>query len=343
MNGPFRRKFFDAFGPERQPNEPITDRHRDLAFGLQTSIEDVILHMVRDLARKNPSRNLCLSGGVALNCVANMRILEETEFERVWIGPCASDSGAPLGSALWHYHQGLGCPRNFELTHPYMGAQYGNDDIVRVLCEFGLRFQYLSEANLWQRLAQDLAGGRIVGWFQGRFEIGPRALGNRSILADPRREDIKNVINDRIKHREPFRPFAPAVLVEQVSDFFDIDQPDPFMTLAPRVRPDKAQLIPAAVHFDGTSRIQTVDREANPKFYGLIEAFQKITGVPVIINTSFNCHEPIVASPRDAVSCYLRTNMDALALGNYYILDRNTEAEQKARDAFDAIRSRFIR
>jgi carbamoyltransferase len=175
----------------------------------------------------------------------------------------------------------------------------------------------MSEAELLAEVARQLAEGRIIGWFQGRFEMGPRALGNRSILADPRDERIKDELNARIKKREPFRPFAPAVLVERVSEFFEIDQPDPFMTMAPRVRPDKAHLIRAAVHVDGTARIQTVDRAANPRYYGLIEEFGRLTGVPVLLNTSFNRREPIVASPTDAVSCFLNTGMHALAIGDF--------------------------
>lgn len=342
LNSPFRHKFFDVFGPARQPDEPITDRHKDLAFGFQASIEAAILHVVRHLARQHASRNLCLTGGVALNCVANSRILEESDFDRVWIAPCASDTGAPLGGTLWHYHQTLGHPRCFELTHPFFGADYTDAEIAAALEAEGLAYQHLSETELIGTVAQDLADGQIVGWFQGRFEMGPRALGNRSILADPRRAEMVETINARIKHREPFRPFAPTILVEHVADYFEIDQPDAFMTLAPKVRSDKAHLIPAAVHFDGTSRIQTVDKASNPKYYGVIRAFHELTGVPVVINTSFNRQEPIVASPQDAISCYLRTDMDAIALGNFYVRDRTSEAEERAQNAFNALVSSFV-
>jgi carbamoyltransferase len=314
---PFTRKFHETFGPPRRRDEPITDRHRDLAFALQATTEDVVLHVARALAATHPSRNLCLTGGVGLNCVANARILRDTDYRNVWVPPCASDTGAPLGSAMWHYHQTLDRPRAFEMTHPFYGTAYDDAAIAAALKQGGLSFRRMSEAELLAEVARQLAEGRIIGWFQGRFEMGPRALGNRSILADPRDERIKDELNARIKKREPFRPFAPAVLVERVSEFFEIDQPDPFMTMAPRVRPDKAHLIRAAVHVDGTARIQTVDRAANPRYYGLIEEFGRLTGVPVLLNTSFNRREPIVASPTDAVSCFLNTGMHALAIGDF--------------------------
>ncbi len=314
---PFTRKFLDIFGPPRRRDEPITDRHRDLAFALQATTEDTVLHVVRALAASHPSRNLCLTGGVALNCVANARILRDTDYRRVWVPPCASDTGAPLGSALWHQHQTLGHPRTFELTHPFYGTTYSDEEIARALDQSGLSYRRLGEAELIAEVARHLAEGQIVGWFQGRFEMGPRALGNRSILADARSVTMKDQLNARIKQREPFRPFAPAVLVERASEFFEIDQPDPFMTMAPSVRADKVQLIPAAVHVDGTARIQTVDRAANPRYYRLIEEFGRLTGVPVVLNTSFNRREPIVASPADAVACYLQTGMNALAIGDF--------------------------
>ena len=322
LNKPFKERFTDAFGPRRQRNEPISDRHRDLAFALQSTIEETILHVVRALSKRHPSRNLCITGGVGLNCVANARILRDTEYRSVWVPPCASDSGAPLGSALWHYHQTLGHRRRFELTHPFYGTGYSDAEIIRALQQAGLAYRRMSERELLAKVARDLATGKIVGWFQGRSEIGPRALGNRSILADARDAAMKDHINARVKHREPFRPFAPAVLVERVQEFFEIGQSDPFMTMAPKVRADKAHLIPAAVHVDGTARIQTIDRTSNPRFYGVIEEFAKLTGIPVILNTSFNRQEPIVARPENAISCYLRTDMDVLVLGDFYITDR---------------------
>jgi carbamoyltransferase len=319
---PFKDWFTQAFGPRRQYDEPITDRHRDLAFALQATIEDTILHVARALLRQHKSRNLCLTGGVALNCVANARILEDTDYEQVWVPPCASDSGAPLGSALWHYHQTLGRPRGFELKHSFYGRDYSEQEILRALDAAGLSYKRMSEEELTSAVAGDIAAAKIVAWFQGRAELGPRALGNRSILADPRDPAMKDRINARVKHREPFRPFAPAILQERASEFFEIEQIDPFMTMAPKVRPEKAALIPAGLHVDGTARIQTVDRATNPRFYRIIEKFAELTGVPVVLNTSFNLKEPIVQTPEDAISCFLRTQMDVLVLGDFYVTDR---------------------
>lgn len=324
---PLKRRFLDIFGPPRKPGEPINDRHRAVARALQVVTEEVVLHITRALLKQLPSRNLILTGGVALNCVANARVLEETDFKRVWVPPCASDTGAPLGSALWHAHQTLRLPRRVEMMHPFYGLGYDDADAVEALRQSGLPIERMERQALTARVAEDLSRGRIVGWFQNRFEIGPRALGNRSILADPRRSNMREIINQKIKHRESFRPFAPAVLEERAAEFFEITQPDPFMTLAPRVKADKIGVIPAAVHIDGTGRIQTVRREANERYYDLIAAFGELTGVPVLLNTSFNRQEPIVASPADAVSCYLRTGMDVLVIGDYYV-DARPQSQQ---------------
>jgi carbamoyltransferase len=318
LNRPFQRRFVEAFGPRREKGEPLTARHRDLAFALQHTVEETILHVVRALSKRHKSRNLCLLGGVALNCVANARVLRDTDYHSVWVPPCASDSGAPLGSALWHYHQTLGKPRAFQLTHAFHGLGYGEVEIASAFRQAGLKLERLTEPELIEQVARDLAAGKIVGWFQGRSEIGPRALGHRSILADPRQAGMKDRLNSRVKQRAWFRPFAPAILEERMAEFFEIDQLDPFMTMAPKVRPDKAPLIPAAVHFDGTARLQTVDRRTNPLLHAVIERFAALTGVPVVLNTSFNLHEPIVETPKDAVSCYLRTRMDVLVMGNCY-------------------------
>ena len=318
LNKPFKSRFIETFGERREKGEPITDRHRDLAFALQYTVEETIIHVVRALATRHKSRNLCLTGGVALNCVANARILRDTDYRSVWVPPCASDSGAPLGSALWHYHQTLGNERTFKLKHAFHGIGYRESETVEALRRAGLAYERLTEQELVHRVSRDLAAGKIVGWFQGRSEVGPRALGNRSILADPRDAGMKDRLNSRVKHRAWFRPFAPAILEERMAEFFEIEQADPFMTMAPRVRPDKARLIPAAVHFDGTARVQTVSRNSNPLLYAVIENFAELTDVPVILNTSFNLHEPIVQRPEEAVACYLRTEMDVLVAGNSY-------------------------
>ncbi|MBN8909828.1 MAG: nodulation protein, partial [Rhodospirillales bacterium] len=217
------------------------------------------------------------------------------------------------------------------------GLAYSDEEIEAALRAAGMAFERLEEPALLDRVAGDLANGRIVGWFQGRYEIGPRALGNRSILASPVSPGVRDVINARVKFREPFRPFAPSVLLERASEYFEIDQPDPFMTFAPRVRPGFASRIPAAVHVDGTARLQTVERNANPLYYKLIERFAEITGVPILLNTSFNKQEPVVARPEEAISCFLRTEMDVLVLGNYCATDRPAAAVAKARAAFEVL------
>ena len=334
MLQPFTRKFIDRFGTPRRRGEPLTDHHRDLARALQVTVEEAVLHMARGLRSSTGQRDLCLTGGVALNCVANARVLADSGFERIWVPPCASDTGAPLGGALWHHHQILGAPRTFEMTHAYFGAEYRDDAIEKALKANGIAYEHLSETDLVARVAHDLADDKIVGWFQGRYEIGPRALGNRSILASPLKLEIKDKINARIKYREPFRPFAPAVLAEHASDYFEIAQADPFMTLAPRIRPAMAARLPAAAHVDGTARIQTITREQNPRYHALISQFMRLTGVPVVLNTSFNKQEPIVNRPEEAISCFLRTEMDVLVLGNYYSTHRDPKAIERARSQF---------
>ncbi len=331
---PFKPKFYDAFGPARNPGDPVTDRQRDIAYGLQHVVEDAILHMARHLSKTAPSKNLVISGGVGLNCVANGKILAETDYESVWVPPIASDSGGPLGSALYHHHQTLGAKRNFVLTHAFYGKGYTDAEIIRALDAAGLSYKRMEEKELLQQVARDLADQKIVGWFQGRFEMGPRALGNRSILSDARSNKMKDLINARIKHREAFRPFAPVVLIEKLSEYFEFTQPDPFMTMAPKIRPDKLDLIPAAAHVDGTGRIQTIDRAANQRYYDVIAEYAKLTGIHVILNTSFNRQEPVVNRPEEAISCYLRTDMDRLVLGDYYVEDRNPAAIERAVSGF---------
>ena len=330
MLQPFKPKFIETFGPMRQPGDPLEDRHYDIAHALQVMTEEVILHMAHHLERTTASRNLVISGGVALNCVANGRVARETGFREVWVPPVASDTGAPLGSALWHYHQTLGRPRNYVLDRVSLGLEYDAEQIEAALAAQGLSYERLPGAALERRVAQALADGKIVGWFQGRFEMGPRALGNRSLLADPRRADMKDILNARIKSREPFRPFAPVVLAEEAQRFFELDGPDPFMTKAPRVHPSMRHMIPAGLHVDGTARVQTIERSANPRYYDLIKAFGELTGVPVLINTSFNEREPIVARPEEAIACFLRTEIDVLALGDFYCCDRRARVRPGA-------------
>lgn len=331
---PFKQKFYGRFGPRRLRSEPLTEHHHAIAWALQHWTEEALLHMVRELARTQKSRNLVISGGVALNCVANARIRNETDFHNLWVPPVASDTGAPLGSTLYHWHHTLGNKREFKLTHAYYGLEFTDAEIVRALQDAGLAYERMDEGPLLKRVARDLSEQKIVGWFQGRAEIGPRALGNRSILSSASSNEMKDLINARIKHREAFRPFAPVVLEERLKDYFDYDQPDPFMTMAPKIHANKIAEIPAAAHVDGTGRIQTIDRTSNPRYYGVIEEYAKITGTPVILNTSFNRQEPVVNAPAEAISCYLRTDMDRVVLGNYYVSDRNEGAIKRALERF---------
>lgn len=340
MIRPFTDKFNATFGKPRRPEEPLEQRHFDIARALQRVVEEIIIHMVRAIGRQTKSRKLCVVGGVALNCVANNWIRTETEFKDVWVPPVASDSGAPLGSALWHYHSTLGKQRGFELVDAGLGLGYSEEKMIAALRSAGVAFQRCGEQELIERTASDIAEGKIVGWFQGRFEVGPRALGYRSILADPRNIRSKTLINEKIKRRESFRPFAPAVLIEHASEYFDFKGADPFMTMAPDIRPEKRGVIPAAVHIDGTGRIQTVDRRSNPRYYDLIKAFGERTGVPVLLNTSFNRHEPIVSRPEEAISCFLRTGMDVLVMGDFYCNDRNAASQVWAAKEYAVDRER---
>jgi carbamoyltransferase len=312
-------------GPARRPDEPLEQRHRNLAAALQARLEEVYLGMLRKLATKTGVKTVCLSGGVAFNCVANGKIFDETPFEQVYVHPAAGDAGLAVGAAYYIWHQILRKPRSFVMDHAYWGPGYTAEQIrasiesSEVVHDNGYGVMELPEAELLRRTAATIAEGKILGWYQGRAEWGPRALGNRSIVADPRRPEMKEILNRRIKHREIFRPFAPSVLAEKTSEWFEKSHPSPFMTLAYAVRPEKRDKIPAPTHVDGTGRLQTVSREANPKFHALISEFARQTSVPVLLNTSFNDNEPIVCRPQEALDCFLRTQMDALVLGNVLI------------------------
>jgi carbamoyltransferase len=311
-------------GPARKPEEPIEKRHQDLAATQQAVLEEVLFAMLNQLHRRTGMKNLCLAGGVAFNCVVNGKIFEKTAFERVWVQPAAGDAGLAVGAAFYLHHQILGRPRQFVMNHAYWGPGFGEAQLLEAirgkgLGEKGFRVRRLEEPLLLTETAALIAGGAVLGWFQGRAEWGPRALGNRSILADPRRADMKETLNRRIKHREPFRPFAPSILEEAVAEYFDAPGLSPFMQMAFPVRPEKQKEIPAPTHVDGTGRLQTVSREANPRFWALLQEFRRQTGVPVLLNTSFNESEPIVCLPQEAVDCFLRTRMDALVIGNYLI------------------------
>ena len=311
-------------GPARAADETLEQRHRNLAASLQARLEEVYLGMLRKLAEGTGLKAVCLAGGVAFNCVANGKIFEATPFELVYVQPAAGDGGLSVGAAFFVWHQVLRKPRSFVMDHAYWGPASSPQEICRAVDSSGLRqkgcvVREFQEEELIRRAAAIIADGKILGWFQGRAEWGPRALGNRSIVADPRRPEMKEILNRRIKHRESFRPFAPSVLAEATGQYFENSHPSPFMTLAYPVRQEKRESIPAPTHIDGTGRLQTVARDANPRYHALISAFSDLTGVPVVLNTSFNDNEPIVCCPEEAIDCFQRTQMDALVLGDFLI------------------------
>jgi carbamoyltransferase len=311
-------------GPARAPDAPLEQRHWNLAASLQARLEEVYLGMLKKLAARTGMKSVCLAGGVAFNCVANGKIFDQTGFEQVYVQPAAGDGGLSVGAAFHVWHQKLGKPRSFVMKHSYWGPGFSRDAIraaidANEIARGGYSITELNEEELCRRTAAIIADGKILGWFQGRAEWGPRALGNRSIVADPRCADMKEILNSRIKHREIFRPFAPSILAEEACEWFTQSHPSPFMTLAYAVRPEKRALIPAPTHVDGTGRLQTVTQEANPRYWRLIKAFEQATGVPVVLNTSFNDNEPIVCRPEEALDCFQRTRMDALVLGDFLI------------------------
>jgi carbamoyltransferase len=325
-------RFTDAFGPPRAPGAEVTDRDRDLAASLQVVYEEALFERLRWLQRRTGSDALCLAGGCALNSVANGKVAARTGFQRVFIQPAAGDAGTALGAAQYVWHQVLGRPRGFVMEHGYWGPSFSDAQIAQALRERlgaeavegrssdGLRVRRArGEEELLEETAAALAEGRIVGWYQGRSEWGPRALGNRSILADARRAGMKDLLNARIKRREPFRPFAPSVLEDRAAEYFEGSAPDPFMVTVYPIRPEKRAQIPAVAHVDGTGRLQTVSQRSNPRYWGLLRAFERKTGVPVLLNTSFNESEPIVNTPQEALDCFLRAGIDTLVLGDWVV------------------------
>ncbi|HET8951292.1 MAG TPA: carbamoyltransferase C-terminal domain-containing protein [Solirubrobacteraceae bacterium] len=315
--GPVSRRFLDRFGPAREPGGGLDDRHRDVAFALQAVTEEAAVHVARALHERTGSRNLALGGGLALNSAMNARLLADTPFEEVFVQPAAGDAGNALGAALHVWHEVLARPREWRMDHAYLGSGFGRGEVERALAGRGLRARAAGDPA--DAAAELLSRSKIVGWFQGRAEVGPRALGARSILADPRRADMRDVLNARIKRREPFRPFAPSVLHERGADWFAGYRNNPFMLLVQPVRADRRDAIPAVTHVDGTARLQSVDG-ASPLFRRLLERFDARTGVPVVLNTSFNLRgEPIVQRPEEAVADFLATDMDALVLGDVVV------------------------
>jgi carbamoyltransferase len=315
----FSDVYESAFGAPRAPEEALTDRDRDLAASLQMRLEEVAFHVLNHLHQETGLTDLGLSGGVAYNSVMNGKILLKTPFRRVFIQPAAGDSGTALGACYQIWNQILKQPRREVMEGAFVGPEFSEPQILAELESSGLEFESCSEQEASQRAARDIASGAVVGWFQGRLEFGPRALGNRSIIVDPRRAEMKDILNQRIKKREPFRPFAPSILAEHVGDYFEQTHPAPSMLMVYQIKPERRAEIPAVTHIDGSGRLQTVSREVNEPYYRLINEFYKLTGVPVVLNTSFNENEPIVCTPRDAIECFRKTRIDVLYLGNFVI------------------------
>jgi carbamoyltransferase len=323
----YSAKLVDLLGPPKQPGPGAwadvhsleNSHYADVAASLQAMLEVAELSLTQMLQRITGQKAVCIAGGVGLNSTFNGKIRLQSRFEDVYVQPAASDAGTSLGVAYYIYHQLLGAQRKFVMSHAFTGPAFDDDAIAAALQRHGLVSRRYAEDEMCRTVAHLIEQGSVVGWFQGRMEWGPRALGNRSILADPRREDMKAILNARVKHREPFRPFAPSILAEATAEFFDQDYPDPFMTKVYAVRPEKRSAIPAVTHVDGTGRLQTVYRASAPLYWQVIKEFESLTGVPIVLNTSFNDNEPIVCTPDEAVECFLRTRMDALALGGHFV------------------------
>ena len=322
----FTDRLIDLLGPSRRAGEPVTSTHEDLAASVQRVFEDAAFHVLRGVHRQIPVDHLCLAGGCAMNSVANGKIRQHTPFRHVFIQPAAGDNGTALGAALEAWHGSGARPAGPRMEHAYWGTSYTDAEIASVIADSGVVAQgrcqlttVATEAALCEATAARLAAGDVVGWYQGRMEWGPRALGNRSILADPRRRDMRDIINQKIKFRERFRPFAPSILAEAVDEYFVDAVHDPFMIQVYPVRPEKRDLIPAVTHVDGSGRLQSVSQAGNPRYWALIRAFQAQTGVPVLLNTSFNENEPIVERPEQALDCFLRTDMDVLVMGSHML------------------------
>jgi len=326
--GYFSKKFIDRFGPPRKKGDPVEPRHMNIAASAQRIIEEAVLNLTHYLHRETGLTRLCMAGGVALNCAMNGRLLRESPFEEIYVQPAAGDDGIAIGAAFQLHHALTGAPRSFVLRDARLGPEYSNEEIKAFLG--GTKIAHTKPDSIEQRTAELIADGNIVGWYQGRMEFGPRALGARSILADPTRPDMKDLLNRYVKHREDFRPFAPSCLEERAPEFFEGCQSSPFMLFVYPVAPDKQDRVPAITHVDGTARIQTVSKDISPRFYRMIDAFDAIQGVPMVLNTSFNVMgEPIVNTPAEAVRCFFSTGMDALVIGDYLVVKREATAQTR--------------
>lgn len=326
----FSERMQELFGEPRLPHSEITQRDMDLAFALQHRFEEIFFHLLNQLHERVPLEDLAMAGGCALNSVANGKIFDRTPFRRTYIQPAAGDEGLAIGAALHTYHSVLKQPRRHELKHSYLGPEFSETRIRSALQSAGLECRKLERGVLLDEVAEQIAAGNVIGWFQGRMEWGPRALGNRSIVAHPGLPNMKDVLNARIKHREWFRPFAPSIMADYQHEYFEHDHPSPFMLHVYKIRPEKRKALCAVNHVDDTGRLQTVTREENPMYYDLIAAFHRKTGIPVILNTSFNENEPIVCTPEEAIDCFQRTRMDVLAIGPFMVVKPGVNAEVEA-------------
>ncbi len=304
----------ELLGPARSKDDVLDQRHKDIAASLQFVTEEIVFYLADELYKKANSEVLCLSGGVAQNSVANGKILENTKFKELYVPPAAHDGGTSIGAALYLRHSILNIERKGYQPYAYSGSEFSRDSVKGILEKMGISFTQFEDEDLFDVVSDCISNKGVVGWFQGKSEFGPRALGNRSILADPRDANVRELLNYKIKRRESFRPFAPSVLNERVGDFFDSKGPSPYMEKVFRVRKDKRELIPAVTHVDGTGRLQTVESHQNNRYYNLIKAFELKTSIPILLNTSFNENEPIVNTPQDAINCFLRTKMDMLVV-----------------------------
>jgi len=307
----------EKFGPARQKSEKLGQHHIDLATSVQKITEELIFHILNHLQKRTGLENICIAGGVAQNSVANGKVLDNTSFKNIYIPSAGHDAGTSVGSALFHYHHNLNKPRTKPVFHAYTGSKFSNEEIEKILTQKGVNYTKYSDEQLYEVVTEQLINAGVVGWFQGRAEFGPRALGHRSIIVDPRRKDAKELLNEKIKRRESFRPFAPSILAEYVEEYFERTDKVPFMEKVYPIKKEKHEVIPAVTHVDGTGRLQTVEK--GDRYYDLIETFRKKTNVPVLLNTSFNENEPIVNTPEEALDCFQRTKMDMLVLENIVV------------------------
>ena len=315
----FSAYFVEIFGKPRSKDEALTQHHKDLAASVQRVTEELLIHILTHLQKRTGLKNICIAGGVAQNSVANGKFIGNTGFEKLYIPPAGHDAGLSMGSALYHYHHVLGKPRVAPIFSAYTGSKFSNDEIESILKRRNIQYSRLEDNILFERVVEKLLAPGVVGWFSGRAEFGPRALGARSIIADPRNPKAKDLLNLKIKRRESFRPFAPSILKEYVGEYFEKVEDVPFMEKVFPIRKEKRDIIPAVTHVDGTGRLQTVMKEISPRYYALIDKFREKTGVPILLNTSFNENEPIVNTPDEALDCFLRTQMDMLVLENCVI------------------------